>query len=266
MQSDGTSGLELRLDAESISSGTGGFGPSSDEIQMTDVVLGTGSSAERIVFGAVPADSIRLGLQVSGGDPVALPAPQILDVPDTIDPDLNAFVFTLRLDQTAVVTAFDDADMRIASGEVSPGADQPHPTPVQDEGQLEDGRHFGFVTSVDVAGRAIEFDLASWLSGDEANQAYQEAGGTGPVPNDHFVVNDNPALRTLVLSPDFRLILLDWRNCCDATFEGDLATFARAIEQQDDVLEGDLLYRGNSSWWVTVENGLVTRIEEQYSP
>jgi hypothetical protein len=266
MDPNGLSGLELRLDAESISSGTGGFDPSSDEIQMTDVMLGTGPSAQRIVFGAVSADAVRLGLDVSGGEPVALPAPEILDVPDRVDANLNAFVFTLRLDQTVVVTAFDDSNMPIASGEETPGADGAHPTPVPDTGQLEDGRHFGFVRSVDVAGRAIEFDLASWLSGEEANQAYQEAGGTGPVPNDHFVVNDSPALRTLLISPDLRLVLLDWRNCCDQMFEGDLRLFARAIELQDDVLDGELLYRGNSSWWITVENGLVTRIEEQYSP
>lgn len=264
--SGGSSGLELQLNAESISSGMGGFDASSDEIQMTDVMLGNGPSAQRIVFGAVPADAVRLGLQVSGGDPVALPVPEILDVPDTIDPDLNTFVFTLRLDQTAIVTAFDDSNTPIASGEETPGADGAHPTPVPDAGQLEDGRHFGFVRSVEVAGRMIEFDLAYWLSGEEANQAYQDAGGTGPVPNDHFVVNDNPALRTLVLAPDARLILLDWNHCCDTTFEGDLAIFARAIALQDDVLDGDLLYRGNSSWWVTVENGVVTRIEEQYSP
>jgi hypothetical protein len=268
---DAASGLELSLEAESVSSGSVssgmGFDPSSNEFQMSGVVLGTGSDAERVIFGAVPADAVRLGLQVSGGDPVALPVPEILDVPDTIDPDLNAFIFSIRLDQTAVVTAFDDSDTQIASGEVTPGADGAHPTPVPETGQLEDGRHFGFVRFVDVAGRTIEFDLAYWLSGEEANQAYQEAtGDRGPVPNDHFVVNDNPALRTLVLAPDARLVLLDWNHCCDATFDGDLAIFARAVELQDDVLDGDLLYRGLSSWWVTVENGVVTRIEEQYSP
>ena len=42
--------------------------------------------------------------------------------------------------------------------------------------------------------------------------------------------------------------------------------FAQAIEQQADVTDGDLIYRGQSQWWITVENGLVTQIEEQYSP
>ena len=105
------------------------------------------------------------------------------------------------------------------------------------------------------------------LTGKEADQAYQEAtGDTGHVPNDHFVVNDNPLLRTLPLSPDFRLRLLDWNHCCETFFDGDLSLFAQAIEQQTDVADGDLIYRGQSQWWVTVENGVVTEIEEQYSP
>jgi hypothetical protein len=122
------------------------------------------------------------------------------------------------------------------------------------------------VRSVDVDAGTIEFDLAYFLSGEEANAAYQAAGGTGPVPNDHFVVNDNPMLRTLTLAPDVRLRLLDWNHCCETFFDGDLALFGQAIEEQGDVTDGDLIYRGQSQWWITVENGFVTEIEEQYSP
>jgi hypothetical protein len=49
-------------------------------------------------------------------------------------------------------------------------------------------------------------------------------------------------------------------------FDGDLALFAEAIGEQADVADGDLLYRGQSQWWITIENGVVTEIEEQYSP
>jgi hypothetical protein len=134
------------------------------------------------------------------------------------------------------------------------------------EALLEDGRHFGYVRSVDVDARMIEFDLAYFLSGEEANAAYQAAGGSGPVPNDHFVVNDNPKLRTLPLAPEVRLRLLDWNHCCETFFDGDLALFAKAIGAGADVADGDLIYRGQSQWWITVENGVVTEIEEQYSP
>lgn len=126
-------GLELMLNAESISAGIGGFDPSSREIVMSDQVLGTGAGAERFVFGAVSADAARLGLQVSGGDPVALAAPEILDVPDTIDSDLNAFVFTIRLDQTAVVTAFDDSNTPMAYAQIGPEGMGPIATPTPDE-------------------------------------------------------------------------------------------------------------------------------------
>lgn len=260
-------GLELMLNAESVSAGIGGLQPSNPTISMAQQQLGTGDQAQRVVFGAVPAEAVRLGLEVSGGDPVAVPAPEILDVPDEMDRRLNAFVFTLRLDQTAVVTAYDESNAEIATGTVGPDGGGAHPTPVPEEGQLEDGRHFGFIRAVHPNERTVEFDLAYWLSGEEANQAYQEAtGDTGPVPNDHFVVNDNPRLREVALSPDLRLVLLDWNRCCDTLFEGDLQLFAQAIEEQADVLDGDVVYRGVSQWWITVENGVVTRIEEQYAP
>ena len=42
--------------------------------------------------------------------------------------------------------------------------------------------------------------------------------------------------------------------------------FGQAIQEQADVTDGDLIYRGQSSWWITIENGVVTEIEEQYAP
>jgi hypothetical protein len=268
----GPDGLELSIRSANAAAGTGsatgvgGLDPAPIELQLSGVVLGSGDEQGRVVFGAVPADAVRLGIDVSD-DSLALPAPEILDVPDEIDANLNAFVLVLDPDLRAVIEAYDDSNRLIASGEIRPGSGEPVGTPLPAKGELEDGRHFGFIRAVHPTERTIEFDLAYWLSGEEANQAYQEAtGDTGPVPNDHFVVNDNPRLRELALAPDLRLVLLDWNQCCDTFFEGDLDLFAQAIDEQADVLDGDVVYRGVSQWWITVENGLVTRIEEQYSP
>ena len=119
----------------------------------------------------------------------------------------------------------------------------------------------------------MPFDLAHFLTGDEADRAYQEVTGeTGPVPNDYYVVNENPRLRELTLADDLRLRLLDWTDCCDTFFEGDIGPFAEAIEGQRDVLvddvrgKDDVIYRGLSSWWITIEDGVVVEIEEQYTP
>jgi len=253
--------LGLSIDTETFGTGSGGYHDANRALHLTTHVFGSGEQAERVVFGAIPADAVRLvGTDAAfGQNEVA-----ILDVPDEIDPDLNAFVVTMDPDVVVTFEALDDQGRVVADGSVGPEPGEPGSP---GDALLEDGRHFGYVRSVDVDGGVIEFDLASFLSGEEANQAYQEATGeTGPVPNDHFVVNDNPMLRTLTLAPDARLHLLDWNNCCDTFFDGDLALFAEAIGEQADVTDGDLIYRGQSQWWITVENGVVTEIEEQYSP
>jgi hypothetical protein len=257
-QSDG---LGLSLDTDTFGTGSGGYHDAMRALHLTTHVFGSGEQAERVVFGAIPADAVRLV-----GTDAAFEQSEvaILDVPEGIDPDLNAFVVTMDPDLVTAFEALDEHGRVVADGSVGPEPGEPGSP---GEALLGDGRHFGYVRSVDVDGGAIEFDLAYFLSGEEANQAYQEAtGDSGPVPNDHFVVNDNPMLRTLPLAPDVRLRLLDWNNCCDSFFDGDLALFAEAIGEQADVTDGDLIYRGQSQWWITVEKGVVTEIEEQYSP
>jgi hypothetical protein len=114
----------------------------------------------------------------------------------------------------------------------------------------------------------IVFDLAYWLSGEEADRAYQEATGeTGHVPNDHYVVNDNPKLRTLALASDAPVRLLDWNDCCDTFFDADLNVWAKVIARQDFIDDGGHGYSPNAAQvWITVQDGVVTLIEEQYSP
>jgi len=264
-QTNAKGGLSIELTGETSGSGVGSLslGDTSVplDIQSSSMVFGSHSQAERVVFGPVQEEVVRVEASTGGGSTVSA---DVLDVPDDLDPNLNAFVLVLDDPSGPVqLKGFDASGQVIATGSV--GHVQA-PTS-SSSSALEDGRHFGYVRSVDPDAGTIEFDLAYFLSGKEADQAYQEAtGDTGHVPNDHFVVNDNPMLRTLTLAPDARLRLLDWNHCCETFFDGDLSLFAQAIEQQTDVADGDLIYRGQSQWWVTVENGVVTEIEEQYSP
>jgi hypothetical protein len=252
-------GLSLSLEAETIGTGTSFVSPATSDLQPASTVLGQGSNRQLIAFGAIPTDVVRVEATASDGSVV--PA-EVFDIPDELDPDSNAFALVVAPEVEIEIRGLDAAGNVVAHGSV--GAPRPSPFP---GASLEDGRHFGYVRSVDAGARTIEFDLAYFLSGKEADHAYQEAtGNTGHVPNDYFVVNDNPMLRTLALAPDVRLRLLDWNHCCETFFDGDLALFAEAIEEQTDVNDGDLIYRGQSQWWITVENGFVTEIEEQYSP
>lgn len=133
--------------------------------------------------------------------------------------------------------------------------------------ELEDGRHFGFVRSVDPAELEMVFDLAYFLQGEEANEAAAERGDEVPVPNDYYIINDNPRLRTLVLASDVSLDLLDWNQCCDELFEGDLVAFATAFDRGRPFESDGFIYQGPASpYWLTVRNGEVVRVEEQYLP
>jgi hypothetical protein len=251
-------GLSLSLETETFGAGTSFVSPATSELHPASTVLGQGSNQQLVAFGAIPIDVVRVEATAADGSVVSA---KVLDIPDELDPDSNAFALVAPLGR-AVVRGYDSSGQVVARGTAA--SSQPSPSV---DATLGDGRHFGYVRSVDADARTIEFDLAYFLSGKEADQANQEAtGDTGPVPNDHFVVNDNPLLRTLPLAPDVRLRLLDWNHCCETFFDGDLTLFGQAIEEQGDVTDGDLIYRGQSQWWITVENGLVTEIEEQYSP
>jgi hypothetical protein len=252
-------GLSLEIAGETSGAGTAALDAPSMNLQLSTILFGSGSDAELVIFGAVPEGVVRVEASAEDGSTVPT---DVLDVPNEIDPHLDAFVLVVDPWVPVELNGFDKARHVVATGLVSIALQSPSV-----DAALEYGRHFGYVRSVDADARTIEFDLAYFLSGKEADQAYQEAtGDTGPVPNDHFVVNDNPMLRTLSLAPDVRLRLLDWNHCCETFFDGDLALFGRAIEEQGDVTDGDLIYRGQSQWWITVENGVVTEIEEQYSP
>jgi hypothetical protein len=173
------------------------------------------------------------------------------------DPTVGATGDTPVTDPTGVTAPTGATGETAATGPTGETGTQP---------ELEDGEHFGFVEEVDASGGNLVLDLAYFLSGEAANEAAAERGDEVPVPNDYYIVNDNPRLRTLTLADDLKLSLLDWNRCCDERFEGDLDTFAQAIDEGQ--LEADgYLYQGPlSPYWLTVENGEVVRIEEQYLP
>jgi hypothetical protein len=250
-------GLSLSLESETIGGGSSFVSPATSELQPASTVLGQGSDRRLVAFGAIPIDVVRVEATPADGSVVSA---EVFDIPDELDPGSNAFALVVAPGPVELL-GYDASGEVVAHGTVD--AAEPAPFP---GASLQDGRHFGYVRAVDVDAGTIEFDLAYFLSGKEANAAYHAAGGTGPVPNDYFVVNDNPRLRTLALAPDAHLRLLDWNHCCETFFDGDLALFAQAIEEQGDVNDGGVIYRGQSQWWITIEHGVVTEIEEQYSP
>lgn len=165
----------------------------------------------------------------------------------------------------------------VVSGQSPTPATSPSPTPTAASAPppspspsaspiLAEGRSFGIIKSVDAANSELVFDLEQFFSGDAADKAAQEDGVIGPgehVDNDVYIRNVNTKLRIVPISSDVDIVLIKWSNCCDHTFSPQLARFAQAFPGPDPNED----FRGPSSpYWLTVKDGAIVKIEEQYLP
>jgi hypothetical protein len=132
---------------------------------------------------------------------------------------------------------------------------------------LADGTYFGFLESIDVDTGVTKFDLACFFTGDEANQQAAARGDEVPVPNDVYIVNDNPATRDVPVDPSAELLLIDWNACCETGPGATLDGLASALGHKRFVEIDGWRYAGSlSPYWVTIANGQIVGIEEQVLP
>ena len=120
--------------------------------------------------------------------------------------------------------------------------------------QLDNGRHPVLVKRVTMAGRTVTVDLVQWFTGEAAAKAAAEDGKESPPPNDYYIRNVNPRLRTLPLATNARLTL----------------TAQTAGQGGSDPVQVDLARLAasgrNHLFWATVQGGRIQRLEEQYLP
>ena len=133
--------------------------------------------------------------------------------------------------------------------------------PAPEATDLEDGRQPAFLTALDVDGRTVEVDVIQFLTGEDARAAYEEeTGDPGGPPNDYFIKNDNPRLRTLTVAPDVQVTVLG----------DDPTPVSVALSDLPERLAGTSApeegYLSSYPFWLTVENGVVVAIAEQYVP
>lgn len=136
---------------------------------------------------------------------------------------------------------------------------------------VADGRHFSYVKSVDSASTpaTVQVDIAEFLSGEEANAAAAEDGLIAEgenVPNDYYVRNEDKSVVTLDVASDVRVTHIQCPDSCTDGISGQFDAFAASF---GDTGEKTLLdeYRGaQSQYWVTVRDGEVVAIDEQYLP
>jgi hypothetical protein len=134
---------------------------------------------------------------------------------------------------------------------------------------LVSGQYFGQIRTIDLEHRRLTFDVQQWLSGEAANEAAAAAGEIEPgdgVPNDYYIRNVSKAVRTLRLASHVTVTVSRCQGAC-GQYLGSIRGLAQSF--QDNVRNADLAapYRGaDSIYWITLRSGLVTRIDEQYTP
>ena len=128
---------------------------------------------------------------------------------------------------------------------------------------------FGYIRSVSTAGPAatLAFDEAQFLTGDEAQRAAVEDGALPPgepVPNDYYIRNPDKSTRTLPIATDAEITA---RRCplCRNGRPGEVDDFLGSFMKKGQTYADP--YRGAKSlYWLTIEDGTVVAIDEQYVP
>ncbi len=141
---------------------------------------------------------------------------------------------------------------------------------------------FGFLRGVSAT--EIEADYAQWLTGADANQAAFEDGAIATVeegvPNDYYIRNINPRLRTLPIADDVIVWLASPAEGSVATvpvaLDEWLALFNKGVPwdyETDDVPDLQPPHFGYfgagtvyAPYWLVILGGEVISIEQQYLP
>jgi hypothetical protein len=150
----------------------------------------------------------------------------------------------------------------------SPQPAEPEATSPGSDVVLEDGRHPVHLIELDVAGRRVTFDLIQFFTGEEAIAAYREDGRADPddldPPNDYYIRNVNPRLRTLPIRGEAAVTVVRLGEASGAgSVPWTLAELPRHLSERATGPEGRLSW---SPYWLTVEDGVVVALDEQYLP
>jgi hypothetical protein len=161
----------------------------------------------------------------------------------------------------------------------------PYMNPIKRKGSSSarlagDGRYFGYVrgAGAETQPRTISFDVAQFFFGKDVQKAAEEDGAVAPgesVSNDHYERNPEMHAQTLTVANDasmtaagvsrlirYRQALARCRSgCTGGAIPVSRAEFFAAFEKKRDGMTA-----AGDPVWVTIRDGLVVRIDEQYFP
>jgi hypothetical protein len=147
------------------------------------------------------------------------------------------------------------------SASASPSS-SPSASPSTDPNALPPGRNFAYAKQADGPGRTLTLDLAYYYTGQEAADQAKAHGDESPPPNGYYIVNDNPKLRTVPVSSGVVVRYIPENRCC-ALKAGTWDGFAAAVDGSPAAGYPNMDY---TPWWVTVVDGEIVRIQQQFLP
>ncbi|MGQ0678693.1 MAG: hypothetical protein ACT4OM_03385 [Actinomycetota bacterium] len=124
-----------------------------------------------------------------------------------------------------------------------------------------DGRYFGFIRSIQEG--EFSFDVAEFLSGEDGLRAAIEDGEAvdGVLPNDVYLRNRSPAVRSVRLAPNVLFTLIRCIEECESVPVG--------LEELRSLLAGEsngFYGHPESLFDVTLLGGEAALVQEQYLP
>ena len=124
---------------------------------------------------------------------------------------------------------------------------------------LADGRHPARIVRVDAARRLVTVDVVQFLTGTAAASAAAADGAAEvPPPNDYWIRNVNPRLRTLAVDESAPITT----NVLTAAESGSATTDVPVDLERLGRLRG----LSRALFWLTVRQGVVTAVSEQFLP
>lgn len=124
--------------------------------------------------------------------------------------------------------------------------------------QAEDGRYLAFLSQPDPAASSLSLDKAQWIT-DTDTQEMEKAGITPEdMPGGFYLHNPETQWESVSVSPQVTCTYLDPAGNFESRECEDFSQFAQLFESQD--------YFQASPYWITVQQGSVTQIQQQYVP
>jgi hypothetical protein len=113
--------------------------------------------------------------------------------------------------------------------------------------------------TVDPDRRTITFDLIQWYVGEQAVRGAAKDHKESRPPNDYYIRNVNPRLRTLPVRSDATIT-------CNTLTAGYTGSATKDVRAPLDRLAIVLPRGGAGPFWITVDHDRVVKIAQQYIP